>query len=257
MIPLDRRKICHKAKIFFFKQWKCFNQTGIKAAIRLDEKTGKVKCLSLNGRTCLQGNQAINICRSHPKLKKIPLNCGKNTMMRNSDLCKKAFAWFRYTGDWLCKSKTNIDTPIRLDKNGIIECLSKDGVNCVHGVSKDKKCQELTNIYRKTVQCRKKTKTKKIKRKCRSKGNRKKCIRYLKKKPTVIDLCRKGKRKCNKIIKKKIVKKTNMIKSIHHWCSRAKLYIYKNFVDLDGIILRGTADGDKKNTKKWYDIYGK
>jgi len=250
MIPFDRRHVCQKAKIFFFKQWRCFNHTGIKAAIRIDKKTGKVKCLSFNGRSCIQGNQAINLCRGPSKLNEIPLTCRKSSMNRNSWLCKKAFAWFRYTGEWINKSKTNIDTLIRLDENGIIECLSKDGVNCVHGVTNGKKLKELANTYKKTVKCREKSKTKKIKRKCwkNSKGNRMKCIRYFKRKPTIIDLCKKGGRKCRKNKKKKVVKKTRMIKNIHHWCRRAKLFFYKNFVDFEGIILRGTADGHQKNT---------
>jgi len=45
--------------------------------------------------------------------------------------CKEALAYMRYTGDWLLGSQTGTPYIVRLGKKGSIECLSKDGKNCI------------------------------------------------------------------------------------------------------------------------------
>ena len=257
---IDKKNVCFKAKNFFFKQWKCYNHTGIRAALRINQKTGKVKCLSFNGKTCVQGNNALNLCKIHTNLKKIPLTCGKNTMKNHRKLCNKAFAWYKFTGDWLCKSKTNINTPIRLGPKGKIECLSRDGVNCIWGVINDNQCRRLANIYTKTVKCKKRLKCNMNRRKYTNnfKSNRRRYNRYFKRQITKKLYRTKGKcaKKRNKNRNRKINGR-NGFKSNNNWCRMAKLYIFKNFIDFDGTILRGSPDGHQqflsnRHSSKWY-----
>ena len=237
----ENNHLCHQAKLFYFKQWKCFEHTGIKAAVRINRKTGKIKCLSYNGKSCIHGKEALNLCRFRGKLKEISLTCGKNTMRQHRDICQKAFAWFKYSGEWLCKTKTNINTPVRLTITGRIECLSRDGINCAWNAVNDRKCLELIGKYKYTVQCKSK---KKCMKKCQ-----KRIFKY-KRKPQEkrirnISKCRK--KNCLNF-KKPIV----YYKPLRKWCQIAYLYIYKNFIDFEGITIRGTPGGHTKSKYKFY-----
>ena len=157
----DKNHHCYKGKKFFFKQWKCFEHTGIEAAVRINKKTSKIECLSNNGKKCVQGKKALTLCKMKGKLKAIPLVCGRNTLNNHDTLCREAFAWFKYTGEWICKNKTNINTPIRLAKDGSIECLSKEGKECIWEAFNDKKCKKLVEKnYKHTVKCKSKRKCK-------------------------------------------------------------------------------------------------
>jgi len=71
--------------------------------------------------------------------------------------CKKAFAYFRYTGQFLCKSRTGLNTPVRMSIDGNIQCLSKEGKNCILDADTEEKGQNA--ILTETDAGRKKPKT--------------------------------------------------------------------------------------------------
>ena len=54
---------CHQGKKFFYDRWHCPSETGLKVAIRLNEQTFRVECLSMNGRRCVTGIRAARLCQ--------------------------------------------------------------------------------------------------------------------------------------------------------------------------------------------------
>jgi len=154
---------------------------------------------------------------------------------KSMSLCRKAFAWYKYTGDWLCKSKTNINTPVRLSSTGEIECLSIDGVNSTRNATNNEKCKELTHNHRETVKCQsKKEVPKKKKLKKKSKQQTKIVGRKCRAKKK-----HKEHKPKSKIYKYNLRKKTNYFASKINkkWCRKMKLLIYYDFVDFEGPII--------------------
>ena len=148
---------CKEAKFFYFRKWHCFGETGLHTGIRLNKHRGDVECLSFNGRDCVWGKEGDRKCnkvqtslKSHSKLK--PLVCGdhhlriygSNGYLSNSGhWCKVGWAFFKFTGSWLCQKHTGLDTPIRLSNQGEVECASPNGRDCYWGMKSNKKCMNL------------------------------------------------------------------------------------------------------------------
>jgi len=57
--------------------------------------------------------------------------------------CKQGYAFFRYTGQFTCKERSNLNMPVRIDSNGFIQCLTRDGKNCISDADTEEKCQAL------------------------------------------------------------------------------------------------------------------
>ena len=115
----DKRSWCILAKNFFHNKWHCPSETGDHISSRINIKTGMSECLSLDGKKCITGKFSERLCvksQSCIKTKKSikPLKCGNR--------CKRSFAFFFFTGRWLCKKDTNINKVIRLGIDGNIEC---------------------------------------------------------------------------------------------------------------------------------------
>ena len=152
-----KESLCQEARSFFFKKWHCSGETGLNTGIRLNEKSGDVECLSLNGKDCIWGTEGDKICEKIQTSKKIkemirPLSCGYNDnklysangyFSNEGHWCKIGWAYFRYTGRWLCKKHTGLDTPIRLSDQGEVECASSNGRDCYWGMGSNKKCMNL------------------------------------------------------------------------------------------------------------------
>jgi hypothetical protein len=180
----DKKHWCYKAKKFFFKKWHCPHETGLAHAVKLTKKF-RVKCLSPDGKRCFKGEEAdkhcqkANVCyRVHKRMKftrankyikkekkkKFPykkLKCTKDDYMAGN-WCAKSWAYFRYTAGFLCNSITGLDVAVKLSGKGIVECLSKDGKECIVNLKSDYECiktiMKLTDDNRlcpKTTQCHK------------------------------------------------------------------------------------------------------
>ena len=129
----DKRSWCKSAKNFFYNKWHCPSETGDHFSTRINRFTGITECLSLDGKICILGKEAERLCiksQTCLKTKKSikPSECEKR--------CKKSFAFFFYTGRWLCKKDSGLNKIIRLGKEGNIECAGK-GVNCLDINSND------------------------------------------------------------------------------------------------------------------------
>ena len=151
---------CKDANKFFFKKWLCNEVTGLKTGIKLS-KNGDVQCLSKNGKDCVWGDLGNKLCKkiqhcskTRKRMKK--LTCGKEHAkiwghtgynFPTGHWCKKGFAFYFYTGHWLCKSRTGIATPVRLADNGDIECLSNDRRNCFWNVDNSQQCDKTITKY--------------------------------------------------------------------------------------------------------------
>jgi hypothetical protein len=160
---------CSEAERFYFNRWLCYEETGIKTGIRLS-RNGNVQCLSKNGRDCVWGNYGNKVCRKIKYCRRTQrmmrqLTCGsqkfKKVWGHNGYLfaydhwCKKGFAFYFYTGNFLCRQSTGMSTPIRLAINGDMECLSKNRKDCIRGVKSNCQCNRLITKYRsKTSQLR-------------------------------------------------------------------------------------------------------
>jgi hypothetical protein len=136
---------CHKAKNFFFKRWHCPDETGLNMAVKFSKKFG-VKCLSKDGRNCLTGHKAMkqchwaNICgKKKLNIYFTPKKC-KSKDFKAGDWCAKGFAYFRHTGDFLCHSVTGLEMAVKLSKKGKVQCLSKDGKECLRDIKSDYQC---------------------------------------------------------------------------------------------------------------------
>jgi len=160
---------CIEAEKFYFNRWLCYKETGIKTGIRLS-RNGNVQCLSKNGRDCVWGDYGNKICKkikyctkTQRRMKR--LTCGSEKFKKiwghNGYLfafehwCKKGFAFYFYTGNFLCRKTTGISTPIRLAINGDMECLSNNRRKCIWGVRSNCQCNTLIKKYRsRTTQLR-------------------------------------------------------------------------------------------------------
>jgi len=180
----DKKHWCYKAKKFFFKKWHCPHETGLPYATKLTKKF-KVKCLSPDGKTCFKGEKADTYCQKanvcyrvqkrmkftrankYPKKqkkKKFPyksVKCTKGDYM-SGNWCAKSWAYFRYTSGYLCNSITGLDVAVKLSRNGLVECLSKDGKDCNVNLKSDFECvksiMKLSDDYTtcpKTIKCHK------------------------------------------------------------------------------------------------------
>ena len=138
----------------------CHEETGLKTGIRLS-RNGQVECISKNGKDCVWGELGNKICQKLKTCRKTRrtikrLSCG-NDFKRiwghngyrfpTGHWCKKGFAFFFYTGHWLCKPRTGLSTPVRLAINGDIECISKNGKSCIWGVEGLDRCKSIIRRY--------------------------------------------------------------------------------------------------------------
>jgi hypothetical protein len=137
---------CKEAKKYFFKKWHCPWETGLTVAIKFSKKAWKVKCLSMDGKKCLKGKAASKLCKKvnscDETRKKIrPKTCtkAKNTFA-GDNWCKRGYAYFRHSGNFVCKNKTGVDMALRIARNGDVQCMSHDGKNCVKGLDTVEKC---------------------------------------------------------------------------------------------------------------------
>ena len=158
---------CHQGRIYFYEKWQCPSETGLKVAVRLNQHTFRVECLSRNGRTCAKGKRAARMCQKANKCADCKSKIKPKTCMKRdytsprSNWCKRGFAYFRYTGEFLCKNRTGVCTALRLSRKGNVECLSKNGKKCLNKLTKTSKCastalQYITGNKKKltTVTCR-------------------------------------------------------------------------------------------------------
>ena len=140
----SKSRWCKEGRKFYFKRWMCHDETGLTTGIRLNTN-GQLECISKNGRDCSWGELGNRLCQKVKKCKATrrrikPLTCGNGHTrvwghngyrFAASHWCKKGFAFYFYTGHWLCKRRTGISTPLRLAINGDIECLSKNKRDCL------------------------------------------------------------------------------------------------------------------------------
>jgi len=131
---------CSEGKRFFFDQWHCEEDTGLTVAIRINEKSFKVECLSTNGKKCATGAAAAKACRKantceifRKKVKKIACSQSANTSS-NPNWCQRGFAYFTFNNEYILNNVTGLNTALRLSKSGLVQCLSTDGKNCVWGL---------------------------------------------------------------------------------------------------------------------------
>jgi len=165
---------CIKARKFYFNRWMCRDETGLNTGIRLSS-TGRVQCLSKSGKDCAwgaYGNKLCQMVKKCPKTRRkiIPLTCGNNHKkvwshtgyhFATGHWCKTGFAFYFYSGNWLCKRQTGISTPVRLAIDGEIECLSKNKRDCFWGTESSSQCHNLIIKYGKNengLKCGKKHK---------------------------------------------------------------------------------------------------
>lgn len=137
---------CNSGKKYFFKKWHCPSETGLNVAIKFNKKTWKVQCLSLDGKKCLKGKEASNMCMKTEGCKEtlrniIPKSCSKNkNTFAGDNWCKSGYAYFLHSGKFICENKTGIDIAIRLSRKGNIQCLSNDGETCLKGLTDIEMC---------------------------------------------------------------------------------------------------------------------
>ena len=174
----DNAKWCVLARKFFRRQWHCPNDTSLEVAVRI-KSNGDIECLTKNGKDCFHGSTAQRACLHANKCDKFNkrmkrLKCGKEHkrywghngyFFANEHWCKKAFAYFKFTDDFIFPDSINLSTAVRINKNGDIACISNDGKNCVwkreiatdlakQSISGNKKVHTLTcgiqhrNLYR-------------------------------------------------------------------------------------------------------------
>ena len=143
---------CNRAFNYYFRRWHCPKDTGIHTAFRLDEHTGNSMCISYNGKDCLWGKQAEHVCKRvqwchktrsrlipvvcGPKYKKSGCSQGYNSYKEH--WCKKSFAFFKYDGKWIGKSKIGVDNLIQMNVNGEIVCASKNGRKCISNIHRQR-----------------------------------------------------------------------------------------------------------------------
>jgi hypothetical protein len=159
--------LCRKAKKFFFNRWHCPDETGLNLAVKFSKNFG-IKCLSKDGEECLLGQEAMKQChwanncgKKQMKILFSPKKCNEKDF-KNGNWCARSFAYFRHTGDFLCHSVTGLEMAVKLSKSGKVQCLSKDGKECLRQIKSDYECiKEIHNssegnlIPAKTYSCSK------------------------------------------------------------------------------------------------------
>lgn len=157
----NRSHWCNKARKYFFKRWRCPSETGLSVAIRMNEPSFNVLCLSENGKHCLENEQAEEACQ---KVNTCPItrarmkfiSCGEqHKRLFGTDgytfeyphWCKKGFAFYRYTGEMVPSDSSFLDTPIRLSITGEVTCLTEKGKDCMWGVTGRDQMNKKNNLY--------------------------------------------------------------------------------------------------------------
>jgi hypothetical protein len=150
---------CNKGHKYFYETYQCPSQTGLPIAIKMDSESFNVECLSKDGKSCFRGKNLEKACDKANTCKKFrkrwsQLRCGgshKKIWGHNGYFfsydhwCKKAFAFYRYTGRILFKDTTGIETPVRINEVGNIQCFSQDGRSCVWGIQNRQQGRDMMN----------------------------------------------------------------------------------------------------------------
>ena len=132
---------CSEGKKFFYKKWHCPDETGLKVAIRFDEKSFRVNCLSVDGKKCVKGKAArkmctkANHCDDFRRKIKSRVCKRKNNTAAKRNWCKRGFAYFRHSSKFFSYRHTKTNMALRLSKAGDVQCLSKDGTKCVEDLN--------------------------------------------------------------------------------------------------------------------------
>jgi hypothetical protein len=140
---------CEIGRKFYFEKWHCSDETGIYMVLKFDSVTKNLECLSENGRDCVTGAEACQKAQTS-SCKNKPLVCGsqhvsvwggENPYFVDVDhWCKKGNAWFTGETQWFCGGIIGIDTPIRYNSNGDVECFSYNARDCTWGNGSGLKC---------------------------------------------------------------------------------------------------------------------
>jgi len=105
-------------------------------------------CISFNGKSCLWGNMGNKVCKRVRWCKKTrkrlrPLICGpKHKKIWGHDgyrfpsghWCKRAYAFFKYTGVWHGVKNTRVQTLLRMTRKGDVGCISPNKRDCVWNI---------------------------------------------------------------------------------------------------------------------------
>ena len=138
---------CQEARAFFYRKWHCSGETGLSTGIKIDEESGQVSCLSLDGRECAWGEEGDRLCEKVQTCSKTlsfvkPRICsssqGSNSYLSDEGTwCKAGYAFFKYTGRWMCKSQTGLPLALRMSDSGEVQCGSRNGRDCLWGLDND------------------------------------------------------------------------------------------------------------------------
>lgn len=153
---------CEKGREFFYEDWHCEDETGMDTPIKFDPVTKNVECLSSNGKDCIRDQ---NVCaNAHKKSNSnwTPLICGSNHQKvyggqnpyysDNAHWCKQGNQWLTGTSSWFCGGDSmNIDTPLRYNEQGDMECFSTNARDCAWGNGTGQKCVNYVNNNYKSV----------------------------------------------------------------------------------------------------------
>jgi len=131
---------CEIGRKFYYENWHCQDQTGMGTPIKFDPVTKNVECLSSNGSDCIRDQ---NICTkaNKSKIDGKTLICGsghekvhggRNPYYADGvHWCKQGNQWLTGSTSWFCGGDNiGLDSPLRYNEQGDIECFSIDGINC-------------------------------------------------------------------------------------------------------------------------------
>jgi len=147
----DPNHWCQKGYDWIYNRWHCKDESGIDTGIRLDPITKNVQCLSMNGKDCVWGDfGACTRARDAGQFYQ-PLTCGAYHITQwgapnpyyavDGHWCKYGNAFFQNTQEWICAGDIlSLDTPIRMNPNGDVECFSNNGRDCAWGNGTGPKC---------------------------------------------------------------------------------------------------------------------
>jgi hypothetical protein len=134
---------CKKGHDYFYKKWHCPSETGTEMITRINKEQFAVECFKNSQGECMKGQEAIDRCGTiiNGKENTNPLVCKKDDFWQtDTNFCKIAHGYFRYTGEYLCSEKTGVDTPLRLSPDGEVQCMSRNARDCLWGNGSGQNC---------------------------------------------------------------------------------------------------------------------